>query len=68
MHADFVRFGEYKSAPEQLTNEELSAPAREQEASLVGDLHERLVFDLARWKPAFLELVEAVVQEATVSR
>lgn len=47
LRADFVRAGEYKSAPEQLENETLSPPAREQEAALVHDLHDRLVQDLA---------------------
>jgi protease-4 len=48
VHADFVRIGRFKSAPEQLMNSESSGPAREQEEALMDDLHRRLVVDLAR--------------------
>ncbi len=46
LHADFVRIGRYKSAPEQLTNEQSSAPAREETRVLIDDAYTRLVSDL----------------------
>lgn len=48
VHADFVRIGRFKSAPEQLTNDRPSEAASEQENALVSDLFARLVQDLAR--------------------
>jgi protease-4 len=47
VRADFVRIGQYKSAPEQYTNSQPSEPAREVRASLLDDAYRRLVTDLA---------------------
>lgn len=42
-----VRIGDYKSASEQLTQGQLSAPAREEHQKLLDDVHGRMVADLA---------------------
>ncbi len=47
VRADFVRIGDYKSAPEQFTNSAASEPAREQRTALLDDGYARLVRDLA---------------------
>ncbi|HKU41678.1 MAG TPA: signal peptide peptidase SppA, partial [Polyangiales bacterium] len=47
LRADFVRIGEYKSAPEQLAHGALSEPAREELRTLLGDVHARVVQDVA---------------------
>jgi protease-4 len=47
VRADFVRIGDYKSAPEQFTNDAASDPARVQRAELLDDNYRRLVNDLA---------------------
>lgn len=47
VRADFVRIGPWKSAVEQYTNRELTAPARGQRDELLDDLNMRLVADLA---------------------
>jgi len=48
LHADFVRIGDYKSAPEQYTQNKLSQPAREEMIALFTDVHSRVVQDLAQ--------------------
>lgn len=48
VRADFVRIGEYKSAPEQFTQGEMSEPARAQTRALLDDVHQRMVNDLAQ--------------------
>jgi protease-4 len=48
LRADFIRIGDYKSAPEQFTQNKLSEEAREQLRSLFGDVHERARTDLSR--------------------
>jgi protease-4 len=48
VRADFVRIGAYKSAPEQLTQKEMSEAAREAATALLDDAHRRMLFDLAR--------------------
>ncbi|MCA9534830.1 MAG: signal peptide peptidase SppA [Myxococcales bacterium] len=48
VHADFVRIGEYKSAPEQFTNEALSAAAREEYEAFLDDIYRRFTADVAR--------------------
>lgn len=48
IHAEFYRIGAFKSAPEQLTNSELSEPARLQRQALLDQVYRRLVLDLAR--------------------
>jgi protease IV len=48
LRADFIRIGEYKSAPEQYTQSEMSEPAREEMNALLGDVHTRVVADLAK--------------------
>lgn len=47
LRADFVRIGEYKSAPEQFSQAALSEPARTEIKRLLADVHARLVHDLA---------------------
>jgi protease-4 len=42
-----VRIGDYKSAAEQLTQGQLSEPAREEHKKLLDDVHGRMVADLA---------------------
>ncbi len=48
VRADFVRIGDYKSAPEQLTNERISAATREQYDAFLDDVYTRFTRDLAR--------------------
>lgn len=48
LRADFVRIGEYKSAPEQLMQSSLSEPARAQNNQFLDDVHRRMLFDLAK--------------------
>jgi protease-4 len=47
VRADFVRIGEYKSAPEQFTQGEMSEPARAETRALLDDVHDRMLQDLA---------------------
>jgi protease-4 len=48
VRADFVRIGDYKSAPEQFTHEHMSGPAREQYDAFLDDVYTRFTADLAR--------------------
>jgi protease-4 len=47
VRADFVRIGPYKSAPEQLEQNQLSEAAREQNQALLDDVYRRLTADLS---------------------
>jgi protease-4 len=47
LRADFVRIGDYKSAPEQYEQAELSEPARVEVRTLLSDVQGRVVQDLA---------------------
>lgn len=47
LRADFIRIGDYKSAPEQFTQRKMSDEAREQLHSLFFDVHTRVRHDLA---------------------
>jgi protease-4 len=47
LHADFIRIGDYKSAPEQYTQRSMSAPAREELRTLFTEVHNRVRHDLA---------------------
>jgi protease IV len=47
LRADFVRIGDYKSAPEQFTQGRLSEPAREEIRTLLDDVHHRTLSDLS---------------------
>jgi protease IV len=47
VRADFVRIGPYKSAPEQLTQREMSDAAREQVNTMLDDSQRRMHGDLA---------------------
>jgi len=47
LRADFVRIGDYKSAPEQFTQRKMSDDAREQLHALFSDVHNRVRHDLA---------------------
>lgn len=48
LRADFVRIGEYKSAPEQLMQSHLSEPARAQTQAFLDDANRRMLFDLSK--------------------
>jgi protease-4 len=48
LRADFVRIGDYKSAPEQFTQGQLSEPAREELRTLLSDVHGRVLSDLSK--------------------
>lgn len=63
IHADFVRIGKYKSAPEQLENEKPSAPSVEQEKALVDDAWQRLTADLASDLKVSQKQAEKVVDD-----
>lgn len=47
VHADFVKIGAYKTAPERFTNREPSAESIAQTTTFVDDVYARLVRDLA---------------------
>ncbi|MDB4989445.1 MAG: Protease, partial [Myxococcaceae bacterium] len=47
LRADFIRIGQYKSAPEQYTNDGSSAPTREVRKGLLDGAYRRLVSDLS---------------------
>lgn len=47
VRADFVRFGEYKDAPEMFTEERMSAPSREQTERFLDEAYARWTNDLA---------------------
>lgn len=47
LHADFIRIGPFKSAPEQLANSQLSAPALEDHNEMIDDSFVRLLQDLS---------------------
>jgi protease-4 len=47
LRADFVRIGEYKSAPEQFAHNALSEPARAELRTLLGEVEARVVQDIA---------------------
>ncbi|HET6334250.1 MAG TPA: signal peptide peptidase SppA [Polyangiales bacterium] len=47
LRADFVRIGEYKSAPEQFAHNALSEPARAELRILLSDVQARVVQDIA---------------------
>jgi protease-4 len=48
LRADFVRIGDYKSAPEQYTQGHMSEAGREQLHSLFTDVHARVLQDLSK--------------------
>lgn len=48
LRADFVRIGEYKSAPEMLMQSSLSEPARAQTNEFLDDVNRRMLFDLSK--------------------
>jgi protease-4 len=47
LRADFVRIGEYKSAPEQIAQGSMSESARGEIRTLLSEVHGRLVYDIA---------------------
>ncbi len=59
LRADFVRIGEYKSAPEQLMQSHMSEPARVQTQAFLDDANRRMLFDLSK----DLEVSQARVAE-----
>jgi protease-4 len=48
LRADFVRIGEYKSAPELYTQGALTEPARDEVRTLLSDVHGRVLQDLSK--------------------
>jgi protease-4 len=48
VRADFVRIGQYKSAPEQFTRRTLTEPARRQRNAWLDDVYHRMLADLGR--------------------
>lgn len=48
IHADFVRIGDYKSAPEQYTRNALTEPAREQKELFIGDVFKQIASGIAQ--------------------
>jgi protease-4 len=63
VRADFVRIGDYKSAPEQFTRREMSEPAREQTRALLDDVHHRMLVDLAGDLGVTTERVANIIDE-----
>lgn len=61
LHADFVRIGKYKSAPEQLDRGRPSEPMIAQNQALLDDIWKRLTADLAHDLDISREQAEAVV-------
>jgi protease-4 len=59
--ADFVKIGEYKSAPEMYTNREASEPARAQRNALMDDLSANLTDGIAAGRHLPLERVRAII-------
>jgi protease-4 len=48
LHTDFVRIGDYKSAPEQYGQAQMSEPARDELRSLLTDIRGRVLQDLSK--------------------
>ena len=63
IRADFVRIGEYKSAVEQLTNAQMSAPARRQREIFLDDIYRRMLADFAGDRSGTLEEAAALVDQ-----
>jgi len=61
LHADFIRIGDYKSAPEQFTERRLSEAGRKDLTQLFADIHARVVQDLAGDRHVEPEDVTAVM-------
>lgn len=61
LRADFIRIGEYKSAPEQLSNHELSAPGLLADTELLDDSFSRLLTDLASDMSISREQAQALI-------
>jgi protease-4 len=61
LRADFVRIGDYKSAPEQLGHSQLSEPGREELRALLGDVQARVLQDLGRDLHVSRERVAAIM-------
>ncbi len=63
VRADFVRIGEYKSAPEQFTESRMSEADRRQRNAYLDDIYARLLQDLARSMRITREQAETLVDE-----
>jgi protease-4 len=63
VHADFIRIGPYKSAPEQFTQSELSDAARDELGALLDDVHRRMLNDLATDLHVSQERVAQIMDE-----
>lgn len=61
LRADFVRIGEYKSAPEQYTNRASTEPARRQREIMLDDTYRRMIADLARDRETTDEQMRSIV-------
>jgi protease IV len=64
VRADIVRIGPYKSAPEQLTQRELSDAAREQVNTMLDDAQRRMYGDLAADLHVSRQRIADIVDEA----
>lgn len=63
VRADFVRIGEYKSAPEQLMRRSMSGPAREAREAFIHTLFTRMRADLQRDHEMSAAEIEAWIDE-----
>lgn len=64
IRADILRIGDYKSAPEQLMNERVSVPAREERERLLDDLIRRLAVDLSRDRGVSEDVIREVIDRS----
>ena len=62
-HADFERIGDYKTAPNQLTQTTFTPPHREMTESLTRDMYEQLVRGIAESRKKKVEDVRALIDE-----
>ena len=61
--ADFEKIGDYKTAPNQLTQTTFTAPHREMTESLTRDMYEQLVRAIAESRKKKVEDVRALIDE-----
>jgi protease-4 len=63
VHADFVRIGEFKSAPEHFMRSSMSEPDRLQRDAYLDDVYARMLGDLARSTHITVAEAEALVDD-----
>ncbi|MGC6509197.1 MAG: signal peptide peptidase SppA [Myxococcota bacterium] len=61
---EFIKRSEYKSAPEQYTNRESSAPAKEQTDALLKDIHGTFVETMSKSRQLEESAVQAIIDGA----